>query len=360
MDKFDRRQFFLGFGWTIFFFVVAAFFCLIVVSAVVSLPLLADGQKDTLLRVAATIGAFRGSPSIWLALILFSVIFGVGGAYFQVLPASDNASIERYLAAHAELADDGSPIACTNCGRTVTEQHCGHCGQERAVSLRPAPTLGGFVSHIIPDVVNVDVRFLKSLWTLFIKPGVLTVEYLRGRRVSYSPPTQLYFVVAAAFFVVSGSLDFNVEGLMKGSKALEAKIERTAREEHVTTEVVVERLNDGLQTYLPFYTFVMVVVFAAILKLLYRSERYVNHLIFSLHFIAAFLLFWMLLIAALLLAPALSKYDFIVTIPSGLYLLVALRRVHPSEPSWLLAPAVACFVALFFIYTTISIAIISL
>jgi hypothetical protein len=104
----------------------------------------------------------------------------------------------------------------------------------------------------------------------------------------------------------------------------------------------------------------MVVAFAAALKLLYRSQPYINHIIFSLHFIAAFLLFWMLLIGATLIFPALSAFDYIVTVPASLYLIAALRHTHTSEPAWKMAPAVGWFVALFFIYTTVSIAIISL
>ncbi len=126
----------------------------------------------------------------------------------------------RVFAPRSELAtpagETGGTTAteCANCSTPVSGEFCGHCGQENKVYLR------GFhkvLADFLGDLLNFDSRFFGSLWPLFVRPGLLTKEYLAGRRVRFIPPVRMYlfsslfFFGMVAFLVSSSDLDFNID-----------------------------------------------------------------------------------------------------------------------------------------------------
>jgi hypothetical protein len=56
---------------------------------------------------------------------------------------------------------------------------------------------------VVGDLLNVDSRVWRTLWPLAFRPGLLTQEFLRGRRASYTPPFRMYLVLSLAFFVLA-------------------------------------------------------------------------------------------------------------------------------------------------------------
>lgn len=58
------------------------------------------------------------------------------------------------------------------------------------------------VADALGDLLAFDSRVLRTLRPLFLRPGFLTAEWCRGRRVPYVPPFRLYVLVAALFFFV--------------------------------------------------------------------------------------------------------------------------------------------------------------
>lgn len=88
---------------------------------------------------------------------------------------------------------------CRNCTIPLVGQYCAICGQRdkhRMISLLE------LVRDFIGDLFELDSRIWRSLAPLLFRPGVLTLEYLSGRRVRYSPPLRMYLVLSLLFFVV--------------------------------------------------------------------------------------------------------------------------------------------------------------
>jgi hypothetical protein len=114
-------------------------------------------------------------------------------------------SAERRVLPHREEFVRGavSTENCLNCGEVLTGQHCSHCGQPANVRVL---SLWGLIRDVVGDLLNADSRVWRTLWPLAFRPGLLTQEFLRGRRARYTPPFRMYFVLSVVFFVLA-SLD---------------------------------------------------------------------------------------------------------------------------------------------------------
>jgi hypothetical protein len=93
---------------------------------------------------------------------------------------------------------------CLNCGEVLTGQHCSHCGQPAKVRVL---SLWGLIKDVIGDVLDADSRVWRTLWPLAFRPGLLTQEFLRGRRARYTPPFRMYLVLSLVFFVLASLSD---------------------------------------------------------------------------------------------------------------------------------------------------------
>ncbi|MCW3464248.1 DUF3667 domain-containing protein [Chitinophaga nivalis] len=87
---------------------------------------------------------------------------------------------------------------CLNCGTTVPERFCTHCGQENTVQHE---SFGHLCKHFVADIFHYDSQFLITFKYLLLRPGFLTKEYLAGKRVRYVNPIKLYVFVSFVFFL---------------------------------------------------------------------------------------------------------------------------------------------------------------
>jgi hypothetical protein len=104
---------------------------------------------------------------------------------------------------------------CLNCGEVLTGQHCSHCGQRAKVRVL---SLWGLLRDVFGDLTNFDSRLWRTLIPLAFRPGLLTQDFLRGRRASYTPPFRMYLILSVAFFLLAqlgndpgSALKFNVD-----------------------------------------------------------------------------------------------------------------------------------------------------
>ncbi len=109
-------------------------------------------------------------------------------------------SAERRVLAHREEFIRGrvSTENCLNCGEVLTGQHCSHCGQRAKVRVL---SLWGLLRDVVGDALNWDSRLWRTLRPLAFSPGLLTEEFLRGRRARYTPPFRMYLILSVGFFL---------------------------------------------------------------------------------------------------------------------------------------------------------------
>lgn len=58
-------------------------------------------------------------------------------------------------------------------------------------------------AELFEDLTHADHRVWRTLKPLLLRPGEVTVEYLRGKRARYTPPFRLYIVLSLLFFLTA-------------------------------------------------------------------------------------------------------------------------------------------------------------
>lgn len=250
------------------------------------------------------------------------------------------------------MPESTAPVAhephCRNCGAIAPGRYCPSCGQETQIAL---PS----VRQIMRDsgnLVAIDGRLWRTLKALLFHPGLLTLEYLRGRRRHYIRPARLFFVTALLLFAVMRVVDSPnlvidstaANGTPANTPAAKAAVNGEAKP-HADTEAIqddvdVQRLVAAVGSSLPSalrnnlehfmrlspqdgakqvyggvlrfgpYAMVMLLpVFALLLWLSYlpsrrsaanRPRRYAEHLVYGAHLHA----FVFLMISAMILSPS--------------------------------------------------------
>jgi hypothetical protein len=131
---------------------------------------------------------------------------------------------------------------CLNCGSSLRGQYCGSCGQRARNRLI---SLWELVSDAFGDLLEIDSRLWRTLIPLLRRPGLLTSDYLQGRRARYMPPFRMYLVLSLLFFVVA-FFDPREEFTLLFEPPPEATAEETAAELAKKQEVLDELIEEGI------------------------------------------------------------------------------------------------------------------
>jgi hypothetical protein len=89
---------------------------------------------------------------------------------------------------------------CLNCKTPLSGQYCANCGQRARSRLI---SLWELITDAFGDLFELDSRLWRTLIPLFARPGVLTKDYLEGRRVRFMPPFRTYLVLSIIFFLIA-------------------------------------------------------------------------------------------------------------------------------------------------------------
>jgi hypothetical protein len=154
--------------------------------------------------------------------------------------------------------------ACKNCGTVLDATFCPRCGQKDVDLERPIFTL---VFEVLRETFEVDGRMFRTLALLFGRPGALTREYLEGHRQRFTPPFRLYLVISLLFFFTMS--------WAAGQGAL--------LEEGQTMAVDAQGQAQLLSDDLPRLMFLLLPVFALMLKVAFWRRLYFDHIICAIH-----------------------------------------------------------------------------
>ncbi|NQT61394.1 MAG: DUF3667 domain-containing protein [Candidatus Marinimicrobia bacterium] len=218
------------------------------------------------------------------------------------------------------------------------------------------------------ELLDVDSRVLRTLRLLFTKPGFLTTEYVKGRRVRYLPPVRIYLVASVLFFLSltlntllpsvqnneffkeiteTGDLDNALENALEskqnsltndalsydGSGLVAADPDSSQSGMQLPLGGGQYDVNQGdfLSNFSDNFAkmmFLLLPVAALQLKVLYwrRKKLYIEHLVFSLH-VHAFI--FSLLIFTIILDFKLTMW--LVIILSLIYLYIAMKQFYEQS-----------------------------
>ncbi|MBI2430340.1 MAG: DUF3667 domain-containing protein, partial [Ignavibacteriales bacterium] len=190
----------------------------------------------------------------------------------------------------------------------------------------PVKELASEFMEVIPSF---DKRLMRTIRFLLLKPGLLTLEYLSGKRKQYISPFKLYFAISFLFFFLIALDDSDTKyvagrnsnqgdtkditdskdtiyAFVDGKQSnLRFTLVDSAKSEKVfghEVAVGLKRLKenpqlffDKLKEYRPKIIFLLLPVFALLLKLLYVRSKilYIRHLVFA-FYIHSFVFFILL------------------------------------------------------------------
>ncbi|MFL6516189.1 MAG: DUF3667 domain-containing protein [Chthoniobacterales bacterium] len=257
-------------------------------------------------------------------------------------------------------ADTISHPMCANCGAQLVGQYCHHCGQERVADPLSIRTL---VGDLVSNVVDVEhSKMWRSLRALVSRPGFLTTEYLAGRRTQWITPLKLYLsIFAVSFFLYSAFKSVAVYDLstlltVEKSGVLTRAITRLADKKHLAQDAFIAVVNTKWHAYMSVAQFVYPLVFAVVLKLSYFRRRFVEQLVFSMHYQA------LVLLLTILAWPLYRLTGVALTHVSGvlaagltllmiLYLILAIREVYGQSWPVSIGKGVLLYFAYYVIFT---------
>jgi len=240
-------------------------------------------------------------------------------------------------------------IACRNCGASAPAKFCPECGQETA---REPRTVAEFVHGLIAQYLLPKGQLWQTLSKLVFAPGVLTVDYIAGKRTRYLRPLQLYLLASVIVFAAVQVFGLNLGLRLYGdqgvhllrSARLSPDIDHGYGLRLSPMQIILDRFDTpGVRRfgamsaeerftflrarrtqYVSYFVLFLVPLYALTIGLFYRNRRrrYAEHLIFGLH-CQSFLLFMLLIEAKLpaILANAMSWWVIA-------YFTIALKRVY--------------------------------
>ena len=256
----------------------------------------------------------------------------------------------------------GDKQLCQNCRHELTGEYCSNCGQRNVHLKLPLKDL---LKDLLEEVLSFDSRLIHSLAPFVRKPGLLTVEFMSGRRTHHISPFKLYFFMSFLYFFTAAMVEdpthkpqvnikINDDSLMTGIRSDSAlklntmgglKLNVTKGDTGAVERKFGHRFAAGLRKvkenpqafydrlheHTPQIVFLLLPVFALLLKLIYvRSKTfYIQHLVFSFfyHSFVYFVLFLIVLLNSAGLGAISSYADLLFfAIPVNLYM--GMRRVY--------------------------------
>lgn len=262
---------------------------------------------------------------------------------------------------------DQSNHTCLNCGNNGSGTYCDNCGQKFSNLNRPVKDL----LNELYDTFNLDKRLLKTFIPFIIRPGHLALEYLAGRRKSYTSPLRLYLIMSLIFFFLAQAtsrkmIDNSDEGVVRlnsdstGQKVVMDKNEalellkndtvffgekdsttsvsalRQVKRQRKLQQALIKAISDqslfvkSLYKNISYVLFILMPAFALILKLLYirRKRLYIEHLVFALNMHSFALLVLSLIITLKYLFPDVGDGFLMMLIVMPVYFTAGMHRFY--------------------------------
>lgn len=276
-------------------------------------------------------------------------------------------------AAESNIATEGATdAACQNCGEPFLGDYCHGCGEKRPgardLSLRH------FAAEATQELTSVEhSKIFRTIFALLFRPGLLTLEWIAGRRSRYLKPLNLCLGALAlnlfAYTALKQVTTFDVKLILDNEResaarmniekggAFQRLVERASTRKNLSPEEIHERINERWQRYVSLFQIPQILLLALLLQVVYLFSRryFVEHLVFAMHFMAftslTVTLMWPIYYfmglnpTRLNMFVAVGKFSLDI-----LYLFVSLRAVYKGTVVGGLLRAFVVFGGYFLIY----------
>ncbi|HSM84986.1 MAG TPA: sulfur carrier protein ThiS [Candidatus Limnocylindrales bacterium] len=205
----------------------------------------------------------------------------------------------------AAAPDSGQPPVtagenwqCPSCLSVCDGKFCPCCGEKRP--SRHDLSIGHLLSHAAEIVFHWDSKIFRTFRVLFSKPGLLSAEYVAGRRKPYAHPFQVFFIANLLYFLVFPVLGWSglktplsiYRSTMVYREWATRMAEQRAAGQGIGMEEFTRRFDHQADIHSRSLVFLVVPLFAAVLfGMEWRKRRYFGeHLVFALHFSALWMI----------------------------------------------------------------------
>lgn len=131
--------------------------------------------------------------------------------------------------------------SCLNCNAVINGRYCSICGQE---NLEPQESLWNLIVHFFNDITHFDGKFFSSVKFIVTKPGFLSSEYVKGRRMSYLNPVRFYVFTSFLFFLIFFTFMLNKNDITNGeNKKTELSKKSSDKVDEVLSNVGIDSLK---------------------------------------------------------------------------------------------------------------------
>ena len=193
---------------------------------------------------------------------------------------------------------------CVTCGTQLVGKFCHKCGEKKL--SRDDFTVKQFLKQGVDVFTHFDSKVLRSATLLFIEPGKLTANYLKGKRTIYSKPIQLFFVINIIYFLVLNFIGFDIitnplpdymSNFIYGP-FITSLINQKLIADNLSLELYSTKFYNSIYVHSKILIILMIPLFALCLKLIYirRNKLLYEHLVFATYFFCFALLFYTLII----------------------------------------------------------------
>jgi hypothetical protein len=249
------------------------------------------------------------------------------------------------------------PTACSNCGHDRVDTFCARCGEKQP--HHHDVTVGHFFHELLHEILHVDSKLFRTMRVLITRPGELTADYFAGRKTRYITPLRLFLTLFALQLVVYTIYKpvalYSMANVAKISASPDTmkNFGRLAAKKHMTTEQLIEKIDEKWQHNLSLLQLFMILGAALVLKVLYRGKRqYGEHLVFSAHYltfsyvyaIAIWPLYWLI---GLNFGPLMIAVMVVNMTLSAVYICIAIRRYYGQSLEKSIAKGILAWIGVF-------------
>ncbi len=250
--------------------------------------------------------------------------------------------------------------ACISCGAKMKGNYCSQCGEKR---LNPEKdyALHKFIEQTVDGFTHFDSKFLRSFKALLFKPGFLTLEFIKGRRIRYMKPVQIFIIACVLFYFVFPTVSTffaSVRDIQKSNRfnfdvtrAIQKKLDSDSTTVHLEIKHVETEAAHKSKAYLfliiPFWGIAFYLLF-------WKSNPFlVPHIVFAAHNLS-FLIILLMVYYLVTIALRIQNVGDSQLIPLAIiyitYLFIAIRKVYQRKILWSVITCLASFAAFIFLF----------